>query len=193
MAEFSGMNRLLRTITAFGLLSFASAALAQDYIVLDQRADEFDRWQDRVDASYGTPPVTIISRETNVPVPVLEEQRARTRLGYGGLLIGNALAIETGRSFDEIAALKSSGQGWGQIAKQYGVKIGPVVSRLHRADNDFRSTRKLKHAEKKAQKFANGHDNRGGQGKGKKEKQGGNGIVKAKGHGGGHGGGHGKH
>ena len=124
---------------------------AQDYIILDQRADEFDRWQERVDYSYGTP---VISREFDVPVTVLEEQRTRTSLGYGGLMIANALARETGRPFDEIVAMKQSGMGWGRIAQDNGVKLGPIVSRLNRVDTGFKSV--------KADKFVNGHDARDG-------------------------------
>lgn len=181
--ESLSMKNLLRLVLAtVAFLGCVGGVLAQDYIMLDRRAHEFDRWQDRVDASYGAPPMTIISRETNVPVNVLEEQRTRTRFGYGGLLIGNAIATETGRSFDEVAALRANGRGWGAIAKQYGVKVGPIVSRIHRADVAHRGNGKLKHAEKKAEKFANGHDNRGGG-----NSHGNNGK-----HGGGKGKGHGK-
>ncbi len=60
-----------------------------------------------------------------MPVNVLEEQRTRTNLGYGRLMIANTLSRETGRSFDEIVAMKQSGVGWGRIAQENGVKLGP--------------------------------------------------------------------
>lgn len=137
------------------LVSLASSLSAQDYIVLDQRADDFDRWQERVDYTYGNP---VVSREFGVPVNVLEEQRTRTNLGYGGLMIANGLSRETGRSFDEIVAMKQSGMGWGRIAQENGVKLGPIVSRLDRADRGFRKVK----LDKKADKFVNGHDARDG-------------------------------
>ena len=138
------------------LLSTMAASLsAQDYIVLDQRAEHFDRWQERVDDTYGNP---IVSSEFGVPVNVLEEQRTRTNLGYGGLMIANTLSRETGRSFDEIVAMKQSGMGWGRIAQENGVKLGPIVSRLDRADSAFKKVK----IDKKAQKFVNGHDARDG-------------------------------
>jgi len=192
------MKTLFTSCCAAAFLSLATTMLAQDYIILDQRADEFDRWQDRVDYSYGNP---VVSREFDVPVTVLEEQRTRTSLGYGGLMIANALARETGRSFDEIVAMKQSGLGWGRIAQDNGVKLGPIVSRFDRADRGFKSVK----LDKKANKFVNGHDARDGKldgtgpGHGRsvvKASKGNSGKVKgpgkAKGAGKGHGGGKGK-
>lgn len=191
------MKTFVKSLAATVCLFVATSMLAQDYVVLDQRADEFDHWQDRVDTSYA--PVTIISRETNVPVQVLEEQRARTRLGYGGLMIGNAIAVESGRSFDEIAALRASGRGWGDIGREYNVNVGQVVSRLQRADTAYRGEGNVKRDEMKAAKFVNGHDARDGKldGTGPKHNRSGNAKVHGNGNGhskvkgGGHGGGHG--
>ena len=124
-----------------------------------------------------------------MPVVVLEEQRNRTHLGYGGLMIANALALETGRSFDEIIALRSSGYGWGRIARENNVNLGRVVSRLDRADGDFREV-KIKKGEgekaneEKADAIGNKHSRGKGQSKGKAEKRGdgdGNGRRKGKG------------
>lgn len=174
-------------LAAFVAVSMAGAASADDYVVLDRTADDFDRIEIQPDGTLRT--VDVVSREVHVPVQVIEEQRTRTQLGYGGLFIANSIAVETGRPFDEIVALKRSGRGWGDIAKQYGVKVGPIVSRAHRVDHELRGNGKLKHEEKKAEKFANGHDNRGGGGHGKAKGQhgGGHGQGKAKGHGNGHG------
>ena len=137
------------------LLTMATPLSAQDYIILDQRAEYFDRRQDRVDYTYGNP---VVFSEFGVPVNVLEEQRARTNLGYGGLMIANTLSRETGRSFDEIVAMKQSGVGWGRIAQENGVKLGPIISRLDRADSAFKKVK----IDKKADKFVNGHDARDG-------------------------------
>ena len=164
------MNRPLLAAALLFLLSSAATGRADDYIILDRRADEFDRWQERVDATYGT---TVISREVNVPVVVLEEQRTRTHLGYGGLMIANALAVETGRSFDEIVALKTSGTGWGRIARDNNVNLGRIVSRLNRADGDFKKVKiktkngqtKIKVKEAKGRHDFNKHS--GGKGHGK--------------------------
>ena len=176
----------LRTLAFAALLACAAPVLAQDYIILDRRADEFDRWQDRVDYSYGNP---LVSREFDVPVEVLEEQRTRTQLGYGGLMIANSLARETGRSFDEIVALKRSGMGWGRIAQENNVKLGPIVSRFDRADTAFRSYNP-KRDQMKSEKFVNGHDARDGR-LDKPAKIRGNANGKGKGYGAGRGKAHG--
>jgi len=165
------------------LFLFTLTAQGQDYIILDQRADEFDRWQDRVDQSYGT---TVISREFDVPVTILEEQRTRSHLGYGGLMIANALARETGRSFEEILALRASGLGWGQIAHQNNVNLGRVVSRFDRTDGEFR---KVKIKNKNGQTKIKVKGAKSGRGF---EKERGQGKFKVKGHGNGKGKGHGK-
>ena len=111
------------------------SAPTDEYLILDTRADEFDHWQERLDYTYGT---TVISKETNVPVIVLEQQRTQAHLGYGGLMIANALALETGKSFDEIVALKTSSVGWGRIARDNKVDLGRIVSRLDRVEGEFR-------------------------------------------------------
>ena len=167
------MKRL--SLAAAALLALTPSVVAQDYVILDRRADEFDRWQERVDWTYGRP---VIVREFDVAEDVIEEQRTRTGLGYGGLMIANALARETGRSFDDIVAMKQSGMGWGRIAQENGVKLGPIVSRLNRADRSFRTVKV---------KSNNGNGN--GRGKVKAAKVSGG---KAHGHGGGNGKGHGR-
>ena len=164
-------------LTAAALLAVGASLFAQDYVILDQRADEFDRWQDRVDWNYGRP---VIVREFDVTDAVIEEQRTRTGLGYGGLMIANALARETGRSFDDIVAMKQSGMGWGRIAQDNGVKLGPIVSRFERADTAFRGYNP-KRDQMKAEKFVNGHDARDGRlDKPAKVRGNGNGRGKAK-------------
>jgi hypothetical protein len=75
-----------------------------------------------------------ISDETGVSVATLEAQRSATGFGYGELENANLLANASGRSFDEIVAMRQSGQGWGQIAHDLGLNLGRVVSDAHRSD-----------------------------------------------------------
>ena len=76
-----------------------------------------------------------ISSETGVPVSTLQAQRAQTGLGFGELRTANLLANATGKSFDDIVALKNSGMGWGKIAKENNVKLGPIVSAANRSSH----------------------------------------------------------
>lgn len=75
-----------------------------------------------------------ISDDTGVPVATLEAQRAATSFGYGELEKANLLANASGSSFDEIVAMRQSGQGWGRIARDLGLNLGKVVSNARRSD-----------------------------------------------------------
>jgi hypothetical protein len=76
-----------------------------------------------------------ISATTGVPVATLQAQRASTGLGWGSLEKAHLLANASGQSFDNIVALHQSGQGWGKIAHNNGLKLGTLVSNAHRSSN----------------------------------------------------------
>src|SRR5262245_15087025 len=144
----------IRFLLGVLLIFIAATARADEVVILEQKARNFDRWSTRPDGRDRV--LTEVSRDTGVPRATLAEQRRQTGLGYGGLFIANSLASATGRSFDEIAALKASGHGWGWIAKQYNVKLGPIVSRARHVDNalkhDLRKEKKDKTTVKKSKK-----------------------------------------
>lgn len=130
------MRKLSLILAAF--LSLGAVAVnADDIVILERTAGDFDTWGARPDGRERV--LSAISRETGVPITTLEMQRDNTRLGYGGLFIANSLASATGQTFDEIAALKASGHGWGWIAKQNNVKLGPIVSRARNVDKAFKN------------------------------------------------------
>src|SRR5262245_24135760 len=76
-----------------------------------------------------------ISAATGVPVATLQAEKASTGLGWGSLEKAHLLANATGKSFDNVVALHHSGQGWGRIARDNGVKLGTLVSNAHRSSN----------------------------------------------------------
>ena len=168
----------------------AATAWADDIVILERTADDFDRW--------GATPggheraLAAISRDTGMSMGDLEAQRDRTRLGYGGLFIANSLAKATGKTFEEIAALKASGHGWGWIAKQNNVKLGPIVSRARHVDKAFKQDNGKVEKVKKHQeeKFADDDFDRGDRGpgnsQGKMKGPKSNGSFHSKGHGKGH-------
>jgi hypothetical protein len=130
------MKKISLILAAF--LSLGAAVVnADEIVILERTASDFDTWGSRPDGRERV--LSAISRETGVPVTTLEAQRNSTRLGYGGLFIANSLASATGQTFDEIAALKASGHGWGWIAKQNNVKLGPIVSRARNVDKAFKN------------------------------------------------------
>jgi hypothetical protein len=68
--------------------------------------------------------VQSISKSTGVPAATLEKQKASTGLSYGDIFAAHSIAKASGKTFDEIAALKKKGQTWDQIAEANGVDIG---------------------------------------------------------------------
>ena len=74
-----------------------------------------------------------ISAETGVPVATLQTERASTGLGWGGLEKAHLLANASGQSFDTIVGKFQGHEGWGQIAHDYGLNLGKVVSNAHRS------------------------------------------------------------
>ena len=74
-----------------------------------------------------------ISAETGVPVVTLQAERESTGLGWGGLEKAHLLANASGQSFDTIVAQFQGHEGWGQIAHDYGLNLGNVVSSARRS------------------------------------------------------------
>ena len=81
----------------------------------------------------GTHVLTRISNETGVPVDTLQTQESTTGLGYGDLENANLLAKASAQSFDTIAGKFKAGEGWGEIAHDYGLNLGKLVSAAHRS------------------------------------------------------------
>ena len=65
-----------------------------------------------------------ISASTHVPVATLEKQKAKSDLSYGDLFMAHSIAKASGKSFDEIAALKTKGQSWDAVAEASNVSLG---------------------------------------------------------------------
>jgi hypothetical protein len=47
----------------------------------------------------------------------------------------NLLAKASGQSFDTIVGKFKAGEGWGEIAHDYGLKLGKLVSAAHRSSH----------------------------------------------------------
>jgi hypothetical protein len=63
-----------------------------------------------------------ISASTKIPVATLEKEKAKhSSLTYGDLFAAHTIAKTSGKSFDEIAAMKEKGQSWDKIADANGV------------------------------------------------------------------------
>jgi hypothetical protein len=180
------MKRVTRVLAALFLFA-AVIARADDVVILERTASDFDTWG--ATANGHEQVLTSISRDTGVPIETLAAQRDRTRLGYGGLFIATSLASATGQTFDDIAALKASGHGWGWIAKQNNVKLGPIISRARTASKPFKDEKvkmkKVKNHGADDLDDLDGPGNGNGHGKNKGPKS--NASFHSNGHGQGHG------
>lgn len=65
-----------------------------------------------------------VSKSTGVPAATLEKQKAKTGLSYGDIFAAHAIAKASGKSFDQIAALRAKGQNWDKIAEDNNVSLG---------------------------------------------------------------------
>lgn len=132
------MKRITLCLTlALGLILPVRADEAAD---LDKQVEAIDKTDQ--EAAVPEQPLGEVSRKTGVPEKKLKEQKAKTKLNSGGLYIANTLAAKTGKSFDEIMAQKNSGKGWGQIAKENNVKLGPLMKDAKKLEKDQRAALK---------------------------------------------------
>jgi hypothetical protein len=65
-----------------------------------------------------------ISASTKVPVATLEKEKAKhSNFSYGDLFGAHAIAKASGKSFEDVAALKAKGDSWDKIADSLGVSL----------------------------------------------------------------------
>ena len=67
-----------------------------------------------------------ISASTKVPVATLEKEKAKhANFSYGDLFAAHTIAKSSGKSFEEVAALKAKGDTWDKIAESLGMSLDP--------------------------------------------------------------------
>lgn len=82
--------------------------------------------------------VPAVKLQTGVPAETLKWQRQKTGLTYGELLVANSLATGSGKSFNEIIAMKNKGQSWSQISQSLKINIDSITSRLKTAEESIK-------------------------------------------------------
>jgi hypothetical protein len=65
----------------------------------------------------------IIVINTDVAASTLELEKSRTGLSYGDMYVAHSLAMASHKSFNQIVALKASGQSWAKIAQTNKVSL----------------------------------------------------------------------
>lgn len=67
---------------------------------------------------------------TDVNASILEQEKVRTGLTFGEIYVAHSLAMASHKSFNEIVALKNSGQSWSKIAQTHKVSLKGSVAAL---------------------------------------------------------------
>jgi len=114
---------------------FSPAALAKD---TDQ---DLRNAAQKIDKAAASPRgaekvVTSLSEKFNVPQSTIRDLMAQ-KLGFGEISILLALSQATEKSTSQLLQKFKSGEGWGKIAKDEGVKLGQVVSAVEKANPAF--------------------------------------------------------
>lgn len=82
--------------------------------------------------------VPAVKLQTGVPTETLKWQRQKTGMTYGELLVANSLASGSGKSFNDILALKNKGQSWSQISSGLKINIDSITTRLKAAEESIK-------------------------------------------------------
>jgi hypothetical protein len=64
-----------------------------------------------------------ISASMHIPVATLEKEKAKSNFSYGDLYAAHAIAKASGKTFADIAPLKTSGKKWDKIAEENNVSL----------------------------------------------------------------------
>lgn len=65
-----------------------------------------------------------VSASTKVPVATLEKEKAKhSNFTYGDLFAAHTIAKSSGKSFEDVAAMKAKGDSWDKIADSFGLSL----------------------------------------------------------------------
>lgn len=130
---------LVLAISIAGLYSPAHAAKAKSASRAETSLKRIQRTVAIIDAQARTPEgedavVKRLSAQLRVSEETLRAKRDTWGLGYGEIAMayGFAGASRTGKTPDDVVAMRSSGTDWSDIARDLGVKVDTVAKRMRR-------------------------------------------------------------
>ncbi len=123
--------------TSSYLTDIRSKTLRHEEPKLRRAIDGLDDLGMRPIRGYGLLPAAV-AWQTEVPIHTLVEQQAQTGLSYGELLMANALASKSGRSFNSVIVERANTKSWGDLAEQLGVDPTLVVAKANIAAQRIR-------------------------------------------------------
>ncbi len=129
------MEKGLATFLIASLMLITSLAFAnnteQDLKVAAQRIDKA-----AVSPQGAEKVIASLSEKFKVPQSTIQDLRAQ-KLGFGEISILLALSEATGKPASQLLQQFKSGEGWGKIAMNEGVKLGRVISAVERANPEI--------------------------------------------------------
>ena len=155
------MKKILMAVlmAAAVFVSFNAWAADTDEGRADKESTEID---ERASKPNGEKPVVDrIEKEFHVTDAQINDMRAKN-LGYGEITIALALAQKlpggaTQANIDKILAMRQGPpkEGWGEIAKKLGFKLGPVVSHEEKMNRreEGKEMRRERHEGKKGERM----------------------------------------
>jgi hypothetical protein len=75
-----------------------------------------------------------IAASMHIPVATLEKEKAKSNFSYGDLYAAHAIANASGKSFSDIAKLKSAGKTWDKIAEESNVSLDGKKKTVKKSD-----------------------------------------------------------
>ena len=82
-----------------------------------------------------------VAWQSNTSIHELIAEQAETHLSYGELLMAHALAAESNYDLQEVVAMRTHTQTWGQLAEQLHVNPDLIISRANTASDRIRAAR----------------------------------------------------
>jgi hypothetical protein len=76
-----------------------------------------------------------LSRRLGISADVLRQQRARSALGWGDVLIANYLAAAATRTFDETVAEHRVGKTWNEVAESHHVSASELLRYVRESED----------------------------------------------------------
>ena len=118
----------MRAAVALALALVAAPAWGAEPSTLADRALAIERASQAPDGYRVV--VGRLSRELGITVEVLRGQRLRTGLDWGGLLIANRLAKETGLTVDQVVTEYRSGKSWEDLVREHKIDLPKLISAI---------------------------------------------------------------
>ena len=75
-----------------------------------------------------SPKAAKLAAELKLPLADLQAQQRKTGLGWGNLEKAYLLAKASGKTVDDIIAMKTADKGWGKIAQELKLDLGKLLS-----------------------------------------------------------------